>query len=106
MKKVVLILVIACAISTSFALKADAALGWDTCTISEMGLATNGLVVITLTDTGGAFSNTMFMVDNATPNVADRMLQLAIYAAGKHRKVRVYVEPTPNSTIYSLIVVQ
>ena len=105
MKKVVLILAIACAISTSFALRADAA-GWYTCTISEMGLATNGLVVITLTDTGGAFSNTMFMVDNATPNVADRMLQLAIYAAGKHRKVRVYVEPTPNSIIYSLIVVQ
>jgi hypothetical protein len=105
MKKAVRILAIACAITTSFAPKADAA-GWYTCTISEMGVATNGLVFITLTDVGGAFSNTMFMVDTGTPNVAERMLQLALYAAGKHRKVRVYVEPTPNSTIYSLIVVQ
>jgi hypothetical protein len=105
MKKVALVLAIACSIGASFAPKAEA-LGWYTCTIDEIGLASNGLVVVTLTDVGGAFSGTMFIVDNTIPNVADRMLQLALYAAGKHRKVRVYLEPTPYFVFSNLVVVQ
>jgi hypothetical protein len=104
MKKALLVLAIACVISTSFALNADAG-AWYTCTINQIG-SQSSYVFVMLTDTNGAFSTTTFLMDTSNPNV-DRMLQLAIYAAGKHRKISVYLETTTAGSILGgLIAIQ
>lgn len=94
MKKMVMVLMMACLIATSYVAISHAAADWYICNVTGTG-ARNNSTYFKLTDVNGAFSNLWYVAD---PSMANAQLATALTAMSSGLHVYALVDPATPYT--------
>ena len=101
MKKISLIILVACSIVLLFSFNAKAANAWYHCTVGSAGTSGAGSdVVIFLTDKNSSFTSQSFV---ARTGREKEQLAIALTAMASSLQVKVYCDPTQTNLLNRII---